>query len=301
MHRLPPLNPLRTFVAASRHSSFSRAAEAMNVTQAAVSRQIAVLEAHLGVELFHRHKRSIELTRAGRHYAEAMRRAFDIISSGTEDITFETERDTLNIRAYATFATLWLVPRLARFRAAHPELLLNLTTSAAPVDFEHENVDIAIQIGLPGEAGLRAEPLFPVVLKPVCSPALLGGELTLDAPQDLARAPILQSVFRRGDWRAWLKKAGVQGVDLHGCSLFENSGLAYQAAIAGMGVAMGHVPLMSADVARGALVAPFDVVLRRRHAYCVVHPDRRSLPRRTRLFRDWILAEAAPRTASGAA
>lgn len=300
VHRLPPLNPVRNFVAASQHASFSKAAEAMNVTQAAVSRQIGVLEAYLGVELFHRNKRNIELTAAGRHYATSMQKAFDIISNATEDVMFETEHNTLNIRAYTTFASLWLIPRLKMFRALHPDLLFNLTTSAAPVDFEHENVDVAIQIGTPTEAGVKFEPLFPVVLRPVCAPGL-AKELKLESPADLARAPILQSVLRRGDWRAWLKKAEVAGVDLRGCLMFESSGLAYRAAIEGMGVAMGHVPLMNVDVAHNRLVAPFDVVLRRRYAYCLVYRDRHRLPKKIRLFRDWLHTEASSLTKPGGA
>lgn len=292
VHRLPPLNPVRTFVAASKHASFSKAAEAMNVTQAAVSRQIGVLEAFLGVELFQRNKRNVELTVAGQHYATAMLKAFDIISNATEDAMFETERDTLNIRAYTTFASLWLIPRLAKFRALHPDLLFNLTTSAAPVDFEHENVDVAIQIGSPTELGMKFEPLFPVVLRPVCTPEL-AERLDLKTPDDLTRAPILQSVFRRGDWRAWLKKAEVRDIDLRGCLLFESSGLAYRAALEGMGVAMGHVPLMNADIARHRLVAPFETVLRRRYAYHMVYRDKRSLPKKVRVFRDWLQAEAS--------
>lgn len=292
INRLPPLNPVRNFVAASQYASFSQAAEAMNVTQAAVSRQIGVLEAYLGVELFHRNKRNIELTAAGRHYAASMQRAFDIISSATEDVMFETEHNTLNIRAYTTFASLWLIPRLAAFRALHPGILFNLTTSAAPVDFEHENVDVAIQIGPPTEAGVRVEPLFPVVLRPICTPGL-AAELQLESPADLARAPILQSVFRRSDWRAWLKKAEVGTVDLRNCLMFESSGLAYRAAIEGMGVAMGHVPLMNADVAQGRLVTPFDVVLRRRYAYCVVYRDRQRVPKKIRRFRDWLHSVAS--------
>lgn len=294
--RLPPLNPLRTFVAASRHESFSSTAVTLNVTQAAVSRQIGVLEGFLGVELFQRDKRNVTLTRAGRDYARSMQQAFEIIGSGTADVMFETARDTLNVRAYTTFASLWLVPRLTRFRALHPELGLNLTTSAAAVDFEHENVDIAIQIGTPGEEGVHSEPLFPVVLKPVCTPALRD-EYRLEVPQDLSRAPILQSVFRRGDWRAWLKKAEVNGVDLNTCMHFESSGLAYRAAQAGLGVAIGHVPLLNEDVGQGNLVTPFDLVLRRRYAYCLLYERKRSLPRKVVLFRDWLHAEAAPRHA----
>ena len=291
--RLPPLNPLRTFVATAQHQSFSRAAEGMGVTQAAVSRQVAVLEAYLGVELFHRRKRSIELTAIGRHYAETMRKAFDIIEGATGDVMFETEGDTLNIRAYSTFAMLWLIPRLQSFRAAHPDLLINLTTSAAPVDFRHEHVDLAVQIGTPAEGEVRFEPLFPVVLRPVCAPAMRD-KLALREPGDLARVPVLQSVLRRGDWRAWLRKAGAAGaVDLQRCLLFESSGLAYRAAIEGLGVAMGHVPLMNTDLSRGRLVAPFASVLRRRYAYCLVYRGEGALPRKARYFRDWIRGEAA--------
>ena len=171
--RLPPLNPVRTFVAASRHASFSKTAEAMNVTQAAVSRQIGVLEAYLG-------GRAVPPQQA-QHLADpgpaatmpsGCRRRFNIISGATEDAMFETERDTLNIRVYTTFATLWLVPRLKAFRDLHPDLLFNVTTSAAAVDFDHENVDLAIQIGTPlatggpvraavpagGQAGLQPRP-----------------------------------------------------------------------------------------------------------------------------------------------
>jgi LysR family glycine cleavage system transcriptional activator len=292
VHRLPPMNPLRTFVAASGFESFSKAADSLGVTQAAVSRQIGVLEAYLGVELFVRSHRKVELTQAGQAYAGLMRRAFDIIASGTEDTMFETAPETLNLRAYGTFASFWLVPRLARFRAAFPNVPVNLSTSAAPVDFQHENVDVAIQIGRPAAAGLLSEALFPVTLVPVAAPALLASGVALDAPQDLVRAPILQSVMRRGDWRAWLDKAGVQGVDLRAGLQFESSGLACHAAMAGLGVAMGHKQLIQSALEDGRLVAPFEIVLRRRYAYCMVFPERARQPRKVEAFRDWLRAEA---------
>ena len=184
--RLPPLNALRTFEAAARNGSFKHAAEELCVSHSAVSHQIKQLERHIGVELFVRKARSVELTKHGRDYYPVLRGAFDRIAEGTERIFTPNIPGILTVQAYSTFAIRWLIPRLPGFGATTPEIRVRLHTSQWDVDFEHEDIDVCILIGDGTRSELHYDFLFSSQIFPVCSPSLLKDNNPFDAPEELA-------------------------------------------------------------------------------------------------------------------
>ena len=211
--RLPPLNALRTFEAAARHLSFTKAADELFVTQAAVSHQIRTLEEHLGTVLFRRMNRSLMLTDEGQALLPAVREAFDLLSAGVRRVQDLCSGGALTISTTPSFAASWLVGRLARFQALHPEIELQLSATARLVDFAREDIDCGIRYGMGDWPGLISQRLFQTALVPVCSPLLLNGANPLRRPDDLAQHTLLHALDDPDDWRLWLRAAGVGGVD----------------------------------------------------------------------------------------
>ncbi len=289
--QLPPLNPLRMFEAAGRHVSFTRAAEEMGVTQAAVSRQVAVLESFLKVKLFERHHSELRLTDTGRRYLASISRAFDIVEETTTNVRRVEGRPVLRVRSYPTFARHWLIPRLSRFAAIHPEIDVRLSTAVSQPDFEHDNLDVSIQLGDGNWPGLTAWEIMPDVIAPVCSRALAQGDKPLRQLRDIGRHTLLHSRYRRSDWADWLAYAGLD-IDATRGTVFDSSTLTYQAARADIGIAIGQINLLERELASGDLVLPFDDILRRSLSYYLVHPKRAGSSRKSLAFREWIIAEA---------
>ncbi len=289
---IPPLNPLRTFESAARHRSFTRAAEELHVTQAAVSRQVAALEEYLGFKLFRRHNRDLEITDVGVRYAKAISKGFDIIESATDVLPIgRPHARSLNVRAYNTFAQCWLIPRLARFFELHPNVNLHLRTSVDEVDFDRDDVQMAIHYGRVRQSGVIVEPFLQDVIEPACSPALAA---QLGNPPDLRKLkefPLLQTVHRGQDWAVWLRHASLDNNNKQ-VRMFESSVLAYQAAAEGLGIAMAQVPLISKHLEAGQLVLPFKLPLARPYSHQLVYrPASEHVPA-LRAFRNWIFAEA---------
>ena len=289
--RLPPLNGLRAFEAAARHLSFTRAAAELNVTQAAISHQIRMLEERLAVKLFVRRNRTVLLSEAGQAYLPALRDAFDMIDQATDRLLRRDETEPLVISSTASFATKWLVPRLAGFQALHPEIEVQLSTSFELVDFQRDAVDAAIRWGLGKWPGLSVERLFGQDLFPVCAPSLVKGRTGLKQPADLARATLLHTTTARDDWRLWLTAAGVKGVDPARGPVLDQLFTALQAAIDGVGVALGHTQMVERDIAAGRLVQPFDLTLPIEAAYYFVVPPSALKRRKVKAFHDWILSQ----------
>jgi LysR family transcriptional regulator, glycine cleavage system transcriptional activator len=292
--RLPPLSALRTFEAAARHLSFTRAADELHVTQAAVSHQIKALEEHLGVLLFRRLNRRLLLTEEGQLLMPAVRRAFDELGAGVERVRERCCGGTFTISTTPSIAANWLAARLGRFQALRPEFEIRLTATPRLIDFAREGVDCGIRYGFGDWPGLRAERLFSATLTPVCSPKLLEGPEPLEVPADLARHTLLHALDEMDDWRLWLRAAGALSIDpLRGLK-FESLPLALEAAIGGAGVAISHGPLEY--LASGRLVRPFDFALPSECAYYFVVPEGSADQAKIRAFRDWLLAEvtAAP-------
>ena len=293
IRRLPPLNAIRAFEATARHLSFTRAAQELCVTQGAVSRHVAALESGLGTKLFERRHRAIELTPKGEIYFRALRDAFERIEDATEHVTGIVDTPTLRIKLPPTFAIRWIVPRLARLHAIDRGLDVQITTSHSPVDFDREEIDIAIHSGeapVPGTLSVR---LFGEVLTPVCSPRLLQNGNALREPADLRSHTLLCSLHRPQDWPTWIEAAGLRGIDGNSGLKFENSSLTYQAAIDRLGIAMAQTALVADDLAAGRLVAPFALQVPTSGAYFLVYPPRSRGLVKVRRFEAWILDECA--------
>lgn len=296
--RLPPLNALRTFEAAARHLSFTTAADELYVTQAAVSHQIKALEEFLGVQLFRRYNRRLELTQAGHDYLPPLTDALDMMARATQRLHPTYESGQLRLSTLQSFATKWLIPRLPRFRELRPDIDPMISTSHRLIDLETEEFDAAIRAGQGNYAGLHTVLLMDDVAFPVCSPRLLEGPNPLREPADLDRHVLLHdySVGRDGDddgpnWRAWLNHAQVTNVDAEAGPAYNNSGMALQTAIAGQGVALGRRSLVIDDLKAGTLVCPFGPEMPTRFSWYFVCTHQSAGHPKVSEFLRWLLEE----------
>lgn len=287
--RLPPLNPLRTFEVAARSPTFTAAANELGVTQAAVSRQIGVLEGFFGVRLFERDVRAIRLTPVGRRLQRDIIPAFEILHGATEQVFGDGNKRSVRIRTYPTFATRWLIPQMAVFMAGHPSIGLQVETAVKPDEFARHETDLSILFGDGSWPGVQGHPLFRDEIEPVCNPRLVQST-PLKTVDDLRQVVLLYSKYRVRDWHDWLAGFEGQDGDAFKWQMFESSLLTCQAAIEGLGVAMGQVRLLSHDLESGALVRPFGQPLVRDLHYWIVWPTSRRLAPQARLFVDWLLA-----------
>ena len=291
---LPSLNGLRAFEAAARHMSFTRAAAELNVTQTAVSHQIRRLEEQLGTRLFVRRNRALSLTREARDYLPSVRSAFEDLRQATARLRRPEREGVLTVSTTASLATKWLVSRVAAFQDAHPGLAVRISTSAHLVDFQREEVDMAVRYGRGSWPGLRADWLMAERLFPVCSPALLAAK-PLREPADLAHHTLLHTSVSREDWQLWLTAAGLPlSIAARRGLTFDQGFMAVQAAMEGLGVALGRTRLVEADLAAGRLVAPFDIALPQDAGYYVVSPVATAGSAKVALFRRWLIASATP-------
>jgi LysR family glycine cleavage system transcriptional activator len=289
--RTPPLNALRAFEAAARLSSVRRAAEELRVSHGAVSRHIANLETYLGTKLFLRRRRQIELTPEGAKYNLQIRDAFSRIYQSTADMVAAAKSKTLRLKVPPTFAIRWLVPRLARFQAKHPEVSVEISTPFGP-NLQHD-FDMAVYYGDPHfPPDIVAERLFSDVLTPVVRPDLAAAPAALREPGDLARLALLHSKLRPDDWPLWLSAAGESAVDANSGLRFENSGLVYQAVAEGLGAAVAQFAFVADDLAAGRLAAPFPIYVTKDIAYYLIYAQGRLKNPQTRDFHAWIHEEA---------
>lgn len=289
MRKLPPLAAVRAFEAAARHGNFTRAAEELGMTQAAVSYQVKLLEERLGAPLFRRDKRRVVLTDAGARAAPQVSRAFDAIDQAFAQVRAEDEK-LLVISTANTFANAWLAWRLGSFQMAHPEMAVRLDTSDALVDLDAGEVDCAIRAGLGPWPGLAADKLLDIDFTPMVSPAFLERHGALE-PGDLLHLPLISPHDLW--WNIWLREAGVdvpEGPPRPGVRL-DSQAHEGHAAIAGQGVAMLTPFFWKNDLAEGRLARPFEQVSTRGYAYWFVVPEgRRNVPKIKR-FREWLLEE----------
>jgi LysR family glycine cleavage system transcriptional activator len=290
---IPPLNPLRVFEAVARLGSFTRGAEELHVSQSAVSRQISLLEDYLQVKLFNREQRGISLTDAGRAYQQEIGPAFARIAAATQDLLTRSRGGPVRVRAYTTFAAKWLMRRLPAFQDAYPEIDVRLSTDVSPADFSRDDLDLAIQFGDGAWPGVYCDRLFDDCITPVCSPALLDKPgAPLRTVDDLKHHRLLHSRYRKDDWPYWL--AAIDRPDLaehRDNMVFSSSILTYQAAVDGLGVAIGQVRLLDHELDQGTLVCPLAMVVRKGLAYYLLRPQRDSMSRKVTVFRDWLLEE----------
>jgi LysR family glycine cleavage system transcriptional activator len=294
---LPPLSALRAFEAAARLQSFTRAADELNVTPAAISHQIATLEADLGVSLFRRGNRAVEPTASARVLLPGLSEAFSGIQASVRRLRAHNDTGTLNVTASPSFAGKWLVQRLHRFQEAWPAIDVRISATDTVADLMHGDFDIAIRYGTGRYPGLTVELLLKNEVFPVCSPELLRSGPPLETPGDLLRHQLIhdQAVDRdplAPTWPMWLKAAGVHDVpNAPGLSVSTNH-LAIEAAIGGHGVALANSTIAAADISAGRLVRLFSLSLPDLFAFYIVTAPGALERQKVRAFRDWLRREA---------
>ena len=284
MKRLPPLPALHTFLITAQCCNFTRAAEQLFITQGAVSRQIAGLEAHLGYELFIRQARGLDLTSEGREWLPRVQRIFGLIDEAVEQIG--EKRETLQLKA-PTCVMRWLLPRLLQWQKERPDVPVALTTTVKHgVDFQREQFDAAVMYGAQPDSMLNACLLFDEQLTPVCSP-----QTALQAPADLQQHLLLHPTRDERDWNAWLQAANLKLDNARG-QHFETLDLAMSTASQGMGVAIGDWSLIGDDLSAGRLVMPFDLKVKTGLAYYLVFPEKTTPSAPLRELMTWLVEQA---------
>jgi LysR family glycine cleavage system transcriptional activator len=273
--------------------SITLAADELNVTPGAVSRQIKGLEESLGLELLKRGHRQISLTRQGSEYYRAVTTALEALREATRKLKRRSQRKQLKIRAYTTFAMRWLIPRLSGFHSAHPEIEVLLKASLEPVDFRKEDIDGAIRLGDGTWPHVNTYRLVSNILAPVASPALIKAGHKLKRPADLAQHALLHSMARPDDWGYWIDAAGVgDKVDSRSGMSYESSAMAYAAAVEGQGVAIAQLFLVEKDLKDGKLVQPFKATVDMGdYTYYLITPNHRDENPNMRTFRLWMLEQ----------
>jgi DNA-binding transcriptional LysR family regulator len=285
--RLPPLKALPSFEVAARLGSFSATADELHVTHGAVSRQMKALEQYLGVKLFRRLPRRLELTLAGAALLPAVRTALDILEDSSRRLVADDRGGPLVVDCLPTFMMRWLIPRLYDFNARHPDSDVRLVASSAAVDFAKTGIDVAIRIGAPPwPDDIDARPLMDEEIGPVCSPAL-ASKYRLRRRNDVVSLPRLHTETRSDAWADWLMRTRTKGIDAKKGQRFEHFYFMLEAAVAGLGMAIAPRPLVEEDLKLGRLVAPFGFVSSGRQYCLLCQRDRSGVPK-VRMFRTWI-------------
>ena len=290
--KLPPLAALRAFEAAARHLSFRKAAEELAVTPTAVSHQLRLLEATLGLQLFERHVRRVSLTRAGEHLYPVLRNGFDDFARAIAELRPPSRRRTVTISATTLFTARRLIPALGAFRARWPQIALSLYASDEAVDLSAGAADVAVRYGAGPFGALVSEPLWQERFGIVCSPSL-----GLRDPADLASAALIHSEWRRRDlqpdWRRWQALARVAGLNVADGLHITDESHAIQAAVAGQGVVIASLLLVEDELSRGVLVHPFGPVIEG-HRYHLIATEENMAGAEVQAVRHWLKAMASP-------
>ncbi len=294
IRRLPPLRALAAFEAVARHRSVVRAAEELSITPSAVSHRLKNLETHLGVRLFHRTTRAITLSDAGRDYLQSIASAFDRIQRSSDRLAGGMASDVLTIHCPPSFAPAWLVPRMAKFMAEHPDIDLRVHASPEPVDFFRTDTDAEIRYGNSDWTGLVVRPLMSDALAPLCAPALLERIARRPVASRIDDVPLIVSERALIDWPGWFKTKGLRASQTRG-PIFDRGYLALQAAAEGLGVALESVVFAADYIAAGRLARVFtpqdgDLVA---GAHSLVYPPVYAEVKKIRLFEEWALRECA--------
>jgi LysR family glycine cleavage system transcriptional activator len=289
-----PIKAVQAFEAAARLSSFALAAEELFVTPSAISHQIKQLEEQFAVKLFHRVHRAVILTDAGRRYAEEVTGAFSRIDLATRELGRTARSDILTVHSTPSFATQWLMPRLARFSASHPDIDVRLNASyPVPPDLLTQGVDIDIRYGLRRlqPAGTMVIPLPPETIVPMCAPELAEGEHPIRTVADLQHHSLIHSEICLVSWRDWLREHRKVQLDISRGPRFDRSFMAISAAVDGMGILLDSLLLVQRELASGRLVAPlgFDGPKVQGYTFNILK-NQAGLPK-IHAFQDWLFAE----------
>jgi LysR family transcriptional regulator, glycine cleavage system transcriptional activator len=291
MHDLPPLPWLRAFEVSARHLSFTSAAGELALSQAAVSKQIKLLELKLGEPLFYRFPRSLGLTKAGEAFLPKVQDAFERLSAGASEVFGPRRSDVLSIRCAIGFAVNWLAPRLPDFMAKHPDIALRLISSVWNEDNSSEAFDLDIRYGDGNWPGVKSDRLTRESLQPVCSPDLLKAG-RLRTPSDLANQTLIHVLGYREGWALWLKKAGVKKTPTSAALQFDTSLMAFEVAAQGVGVALGRTSMIEPELNSGRLVAPFTLAVPVEEGFHLVSRENAQNARQAAVFREWVLGAA---------
>ena len=291
--RLPTLNALRAFEAAARNMSFRGAAEELSVTHSAISHQVKTLEDQLGLALFRRGGRSIELTEAGLIYFPVLRDAFDRMASGTELMTSTEGATLLTVQVYVSVAMRWLIPILHEFQHRYPDIQVRLNTSYLNWDFDRDSADVGIVITSKRQRGLDHQLLFEANIFPVCSPDLVTGPDAIREPKHLSGHNLLRVYTSPNDWERWLEAAGAPDtVSAPGVTV-DSYILALEAAVSGHGIAMPNMMFARDDLAAGRLARPFDLSVPEEGSWYLVCAKEQKNAAKIVRFRDWLLSKIA--------
>ena len=287
--RLPPLNALKAFETAARHLSFTKAAEEMYVTQAAISHQIKALEDHLGLKLFMRKNRSLLLTEEGQSYFLDIKEIFLQLHESTEKLLARGAKGSLTVCLQPSFAIQWLVPRLNQFSEQHPDIDVRIKAVDLDEGSLTDDVDVAIYYGRGSWRNLHADKLHTEYLLPVCSPLLLNSSKPLQEPTDLQYHNLLHDGSRRA-WKAWFTTQNFKHFNVNQGPIFSHSSMVLQAAIHGQGVALAHNVLARPDINSGRLIVPFNHVLISKDAYYLVCRESQTELGKITAFRQWMVS-----------
>ncbi|MCF2950111.1 transcriptional regulator GcvA [Paraglaciecola aquimarina] len=288
--RLPPLNSLKAFEVAARHLSFTRAADELFVTQAAVSHQIKALEEFLSMKLFVRKKRSLYLTEEGQSYYLDLKDIFKALNDATEKLLVKGEKGAITVALQTSFAIQWLVPRINGFSQMNPDIDVRIKAVNDNEGFLTDDVDVAIYYGRGKWPGIVADKLHTEYLTPVCAPSLFQGDKPLQALDDLGQHTLLHDSSRES-WQEWLRHFNVLGVNVNHGPIFSHSMMVQQAASLGQGIALGHSVLARSEIEAGRLICPFEEKLVTKEAYYLVCEQSQADLGKITAFREWLLQQ----------
>lgn len=293
---LLPLNALRAFDAAARHMSFKHAADDLSVTPAAISQQIRSLEEFLGVELFRRTNRSLVLTEAAQLSLAPLKQAFELMEESVDILTDSKTANHLKVSVSPSFASKWLVPRIANYYERRPDAVVKIDATMQITDFKIEDTDLCIRYGLGNYPGLHVEEILRETIFPVCSPELAESGNLQDCPTAILNQTLIHDDSTVEDdsapnWTMWLKAAGIEAPDGMPALHFNNNALAIEAAVAGRGVALARSVIAEEDLKAGRLVRPFGKGVPLDFKHYIVCPKDNLKNERVQEFIDWLREE----------
>jgi len=287
--KIPPLNPLRAFEVAARHLSFTHAADELCVTQGAISRSVKALEDYLGEPLFERSGHGLVLTERSDAFAARLSEGFHHLGEAADEFRGIRSPRTLTVRTYTSFLIGFLIPHLPAFQLRHPDIKVHLVSATDAAEFTREQVDVRIRYGRGQWKNVESTLLFKDELRPVCSPRLLDPAKRPYPIETLQEQVLLHQETRQADWSHWLAQVGAAGLKGRDDIVFDELSIAYQAAIAGLGLVMAQKAYFRREVAEGSLFEPFDEALIRDFGYYLTVPIMRRDSQHVRLFKRWLL------------
>nr|WP_067290148.1 LysR substrate-binding domain-containing protein [Marinobacterium profundum] len=299
---LPPLSYLVAFEAAARYQSFTIAADELCVTQAAVSRQIRLLEDNLGIELFNRAHKAVSLTADGRTFQRSVTAALELLAGSARDLKKKRSSSTVTVSADLSIASLWLIPKLPLFRKAHPHIIVHVDASDDDTHHMSEGADAAIQFGDGHWPDCNARFLLEEEIFLVCSPAYLASMGEVETAKDLLSATLIHFESEHWDWMDWSTWLAHKSVSLppeRQDLYISNYPAVIQAALGGQGIALGWRHLVDDLLASSALVRPIQASVHSRRGFYLVHPGNRPLSEEARIFCDWTIAQCKALTPAG--